>query len=155
MKALLFGREDVVRPFMEGLVQTPGAFSEGRGVGLVEVDEPTGTAELVAGCWFEKWNGVNVHMHIAAKPGRKWLSRDFLWYCFHYPFVELGCKRVTGYVEAKNLDARRFDEHLGFQIEARLKDAAPDGDVLVYVMFRDECRWLKLKPPKWAQQTEH
>jgi RimJ/RimL family protein N-acetyltransferase len=155
MKVLLFGREDVIRPFMEALVDTPGAFSEGRGVGLVDIDEETGTGTLVAGCWYEKWNGVNLHMHIAALPNKRWMSREFLRYCFHYPFVELGCKRVTGYVEASNLEARRFDEHLGFEVEATLKDAAPTGDVLVYVMWKDRCRWLKLKPHNVPKRVEH
>lgn len=151
---MLFHREDIIRPFMEELVNSPGAFSEGRGVGLLEVDEETNEVELVAACWFEKWNGANMHMHIAAKPGRRWMSREFLRYVFHYPFNECGCKRVTGYVEASNLDARRFDEHIGFKLEATLKDAAPGGDMLVYVMFKDECRWLKMKP-RTTTRTEH
>lgn len=139
---------------MESLVGTPGAFSEGRGVGLVEIDEQTNSGQLVAGCWFEKWNGVNLNIHIAAVPGRRWMTREFLWYCFHYAFNECGCKRVTGLVPASNMDARRFDEHLGFEHEATLKDAAPDGDLLVYVMWKDKCRWLKLKPHA-KQHTEH
>ena len=154
MKTLLFHREDIIRPFMEELVQSPGAFSEGRGVGLLEVDEGSGECELIAACWFEKFNGVNMHMHIAAKPGRRWMSREFLRYVFHYPFNECGCKRVTGYVESTNYDARRFDEHIGFKLEATLKDAAPGGDMLVYVMFKDECRWLKIKPRNNARM-EH
>ena len=99
--------------------------------------------ELIAGVIYEGWNGVNVWMHVAAQPGAKWLTRDYLRYCFHYPFVELGCKRVSGYVEASNELARRFDEHLGFRQEAILEGAASDGgDVILYVMRREDCRYV-------------
>jgi RimJ/RimL family protein N-acetyltransferase len=100
--------------------------------------------ELVAGVLYEGYNHHNIWMHVAAEPGKKWLNREFLRYCFHYPFVELGCNRVSGYVEAHNADARRFDEHLGFQQEAVLQGAASDGgDVILYVMRRDDCRYLE------------
>lgn len=100
--------------------------------------------ELVAGVIYEGYNQHNVWMHVAAEPGAKWLNRDFLRYSFHYPFVELGCKRVSGYVEASNSQARRFDEHLGFKQEAVLQGAASDGgDVILYVMWRNDCRYLE------------
>jgi hypothetical protein len=155
MKVLLFNNEHVIRPFMEALVGTPGAFSEGRAVGLVDVDEETSEGTLVAGCWFEKWNGVNLYMHIAALPGARWLNREFLAYCFHYPFVELNCKRVTGYIAASNFSSRRFSEHIGFEVEATLKEADPTGDVMIYVLWKDRCRWLKLKPHNATKMTEH
>jgi RimJ/RimL family protein N-acetyltransferase len=100
--------------------------------------------ELVAGVLYEGFNHHNIWMHVAAEPGKKWLNKEFLRYCFHYPFVELGCKRVSGYVEASNADARKFDEHLGFRQEAVLQDAASDGgDVILYVMRREDCRYLE------------
>ena len=96
--------------------------------------------ELIAGVIYEGFNGHNVWMHCAI-PGR--LTREFLHYCFQYPFLELGCKRVSAYVEASNAKARRFDEHLGFKPEARLRGAASDGgDVILYVMTREGCRYV-------------
>ena len=99
--------------------------------------------ELVAGVLYEGWNGVNVWMHVAAAPGRRWMNKEFLRYCFHYPFNELGCRRVSGSVDASNEEARRFDEHLGFKQEAVLHGAAADGgDVILYVMRREDCRYV-------------
>ena len=99
--------------------------------------------ELVAGVLYEGYNGVNVWMHVAAVSGRRWLNREYLRYCFYYPFVELGCKRVSGYVEDSNEAAKRFDEHLGFTREAVLRGAAADGgDVILYVMRKEDCRYL-------------
>lgn len=99
--------------------------------------------ELIAGVLYEGYTHHNIWMHVAAAPGRRWLNREYLRYCFHYPFVELGCRRVSGWVEDSNEDARRFDEHLGFKEEARLKGAARDGgDVILYVMWREDCRYV-------------
>lgn len=98
--------------------------------------------ELIAGVLYEGFNGVNCWMHVATTPGKKW-TMEFLRYCFYYPFVEVGLKRVSGAVDASNLAARRFDEHLGFEREAVLLGAAADGgDVILYVMWRDKCRYL-------------
>lgn len=108
-----------------------------KGLGL-EVD-----GELVAGVLYEGFTGHNVWMHVAAVPGRRWMTRKYLRYCFEYPFNEMGCKRVSGWVEASNADARRFDEHLGFVPEAVLTGAAHDGgDVILYVMWRSQCRFI-------------
>lgn len=100
--------------------------------------------ELVAGVLYEGFNGKNVWMHVAAEPGSQWMTRPFLRYCFEYPFNEMKVDRVSGYVNASNEAARRLDEHLGFKQEARLTGAAPDGgDVLIYVMWRQDCRFLR------------
>ena len=100
--------------------------------------------ELIAGVLYEGFNGRNVWMHVAAKPGEQWMTKSYLRYCFHYPFNEMGVDRVSGYVHEDNLAARRLDEHLGFELETRLRGAAPNGgDVLLYVMWRDKCRFLR------------
>lgn len=102
------------------------------------------SGELVAGVIYEGFNGHNMWAHVAAEPGRRWLVREYLFACFAYPFIVCGVDRLSGYVNASNTEARRVDEHLGFKEEARLRGAAPDGgDVILYVMWRDECRYLK------------
>jgi RimJ/RimL family protein N-acetyltransferase len=56
--------------------------------------------------------------------------------------VQLGVQRVTGYVPASNAAALRFDRHLGFVEEGRLREALPGGeDVIVLGMLKRECRW--------------
>ena len=99
---------------------------------------------LIAGVLYEGYTGHNIWMHVAADPGKFWLNKKFLRSCFLYPFVQLGCQRVSGWVESSNQGARKLDEHLGFKQEAVLHGAARDGgDVLVYVMWRDECRFIR------------
>ncbi len=99
--------------------------------------------ELIAGVLYDDFNGSNIWMHVAAKPNSNWLNRMYLKACFAYPFLQLNCKRVSGWVESSNTDARRFDEHLGFQQEAVLSSAARDGgDVIIYRMFKEDCRFI-------------
>lgn len=98
---------------------------------------------LTAGIVFEGYNGHNIWGHLAALPGSRWMNRAFLHACFAYPFVQCGVSRLSGYVNASNLAARRLDEHLGFQQEAVLHGAAPDGgDVIIYVMRKKDCRYV-------------
>lgn len=101
--------------------------------------------ELVAGVLYEDCNGANVFCHIAGE-GRGWLSRDFLSIIFDYPFRQLGVKRISGVVASNNEAARKLDEHLGFELEAILQDAHPEGDLYLYKMTADTCRWLKELP---------
>lgn len=131
---------DQVFPFVRSLVPGLSRCDGMTGIGLRK------DGELVAGVIYEGFNGRNVWMHVGAIPGRSWLSRAYLTVCFAYPFMQLGVERVSGYVYASNHDACRFDEHLGFKEEARLKGAAPDGgDVIIYVMWKEGCRYVDSK----------
>jgi RimJ/RimL family protein N-acetyltransferase len=131
---------DQVFPFVLSLVPGLPRFDGMTGIGLRK------DGELVAGVIYEGFNGPNVWMLVAAVPGRSWLNRAYLTACFAYPFIQLGVERVSGYVYASNQDACRFDEHLGFKEEARLKGAAPDGgDVIIYVMWKKGCRYVDSK----------
>lgn len=126
-----------VFPFVQGLITGLARADNMRAIGL------RSNGQLVAGVVYEGFNGRNVWMHVAAAPGANWLVRSYLRACFHYPFVTCGVDRVSGYVNASNTAARRFDEHLGFKEEARLCGAAPDGgDVVLYVMWKRECRYV-------------
>lgn len=144
MKRILTDCEELLAPFMDHHCHAHGAFVAGRGVALVNTDDDR-VARIIAGVWFEGFNGANMNIHVAAESGSQWMNRELLWYTFHYAFEQCRVKRLTGLVEETNYAARRFDEHLGFTLETRLKDAAPQGDLLVYVMRREDCRWLNLR----------
>jgi RimJ/RimL family protein N-acetyltransferase len=98
--------------------------------------------DLVAGVVYQQYNGSNVWMHIAIVPERR-VTFEFVWYVFHYPFIELGCKRVGASVDMSNAASRRICERVGFLEEARLRGAGSDGgDVVLYVMWKEGCRYV-------------
>ena len=45
--------------------------------------------ELIAGAVYEGFNGHNVWVHLAGTPGRRWMTRQFLYAGFAYPFIQL------------------------------------------------------------------
>lgn len=108
-------------------------------IGLVG---PTG--HLLAGVVYDNYVRVSIDMHVAAVPGKRWMTRQFLGEVFRYPFLQLGVRRVNGKVAADNAAAINFDTRLGFQLEGRIRHALDDGvDLLIFGMLREECRWLK------------
>lgn len=106
--------------------------------------------EMVAGVAYANWNGVNVECHIASDRSKRWLTREYLWTIFDYPFNQLKVKRVTLCIGEGNMDSRRFAEHLGFKLEAELADAHPTGALRIYRQFRDECRFLQVTHERMA-----
>lgn len=124
------------------------AFAKSRIVGLHQADDMRAiglrrNGEMVAAAIYEGFNGKNMWVHLAAEPGRRWMTRDFLRAGFAYPFLVCGVERLSGYVNSSNVEARRLNEHFGYRPEAVLNGAAPDGgDVLIYVMWRKDCRYV-------------
>jgi RimJ/RimL family protein N-acetyltransferase len=124
------------------------------------------SGSLIAGCIYQNFTKTDLHMHVAALPGKRWMSKAYLGECFRYPFEQLGCRRVTGLVPGRNEVAARFDEHLGFVLEGRIRQVLANGDdLLVYGMLREECRFLKVglnhgrkqygTTDGWRRETSH
>jgi len=115
-----------------------------------EVSDPvisvvSSSGKLLGGVIFDGFTGPCIFIHQAGFD-RHWMTRDLLWAAFDYPFNQLGCTKVAGTIPSTNLSLLDINLRLGFQIETRIKDAYPGGDMLILSMLRDECRWLKLKP---------
>lgn len=96
---------------------------------------------LQAGVVFDTYTGHDICMHVAVDSIRA-VTRTTLKAAFTFAFKTLNCRRITGLVPAKNEKARRFDEHLGFVLEGKKKDAFEDDDELIYGMTKAGCRWL-------------
>jgi hypothetical protein len=98
---------------------------------------------------YDGYNGASVQMHVAGEG--HWMSRDLLWAAFDYPFNVMECKVVLGLIPSGNKEALELNKHLGFQIDTVLPYAHPDGALVVMVMYRGDCRWLKAHK-HWRQQ---
>jgi hypothetical protein len=127
----------VIAQFVEFMTHVPGAFNEPyNAIGFLK------HGKLVAGVIFDNKGESNVCMHVAGV-GKHWLTPEFLFACFDYPFNQLGLRRVTGLVPKKNKQARKFDEHLGFKLEGTMKHALKNDDLLVYGLLKENCRWIQ------------
>lgn len=143
MKRLCVG-DGVVRWVEE---RVKGRFGPARGIGL---ERRVGAQwRMVAGVAYESHNGPNVVCHIAID-GAHAMTREWLRVIFDYPFNQIGVRRITVGVEEGNARSRRLVEHMGFRLEARLDRAAKSGDIFIYRMFRDECRFIARKEERKA-----
>lgn len=138
MRKIITGQDDRVAEFVAERIGMRGKFGSCATIGLEQNDS------LIAGVVYSDYNGSNVSMHVGAI-GKRWMTREYLWFCFYYPFEQMKVKRITGVVDEGNQQARQFDEHLGFKLETRLKDAGRSGDLLIYRMLKEDCRFLEMK----------
>lgn len=95
--------------------------------------------EVVAGVWYEDYNGKSVTCHIAIT-GR--MNREYLGFIFHYPFVQLGVDKIICPIKSNNDKSIRLVKNMGFEEQARLLDVFPSEDLLFFVMSKDKCRFL-------------
>jgi len=96
--------------------------------------------ELVAGAAYDCYSGTNIFAHIRID-GK--VGREFYKAIFAYPFEQLGCSRITGWVERANEKAVKLNEHFGFTVEAVMTGAAKNGgDILLMVLWKKDCKVL-------------
>lgn len=129
---------DQVLPFMQRLVPGLARSEFMTTIGLKR------RGELIAAVAYEGFNGRNIWIHVAGLAGRLWATPMWGRAVFGYPFLVCGVERISGYVNASNTASRRFARRLGFRVESTLEGAAADGgDVLIYRMWRRECRFIR------------
>jgi RimJ/RimL family protein N-acetyltransferase len=137
-KQIIHGQNDRVTEWVSRLVAEDD-FGPSVAIGLEE------DGQLIAGVVYNLYTKSGINMHVAAVPGKRWMTRDYLYACFAYPFLSARCHRVTGLVREDNLAAQKFDEHLGFKREGLIRMGCEDGtNMILYGMLRSECRWLEI-----------
>lgn len=137
MRRIVFNEKERVGAFVAALIEHVDNWgTEYEAIGHEQ------DGDLIAGVVYNFYTGPTIAMHVAGVGGH-WLSRSYLRAAFAYPFVQLGCRRVTGYVPSTNVAARRFNERIGFQFESTMVGGWWDDDIIVYRMLKDDCRWLQ------------
>ena len=112
-----------------------GSFSSATGTAIgLEKD-----GSLIAGVMYENWNQKSITAHMAIT-GR--LTRSFLGAIFRYAFEKCGVHKVILPISSGNVKSTKFVQKLGFTEEARICDAALDGDVILYTLKKNDCRYL-------------
>lgn len=99
--------------------------------------------KIVAGVIYDGFTHASISIHSRIDEP-KLVSREFYWAVFDYPFNQLKVKRLTGIVKTSNEKANSFNEKIGFKKEALLRNYFPNDDAIIYVMWPEDCRFLKL-----------
>lgn len=119
-------------------VQIGCAFPDNsRAIGM-EVDD-----EMVAVTVWNCFEEHNCLISIASDKSRRWMTREYLFRSFYYPFAQLGLPRVTVKVDEDNLDSVLLGVHLGFNFEGAMRKAAPGGRrEIIMGLLKEDCRWI-------------
>jgi len=137
MNELIYGQDERLLLWAAERIGVPCFRDDARTIGYAR------DGELMAVVVFDGFSPVDCNMHIASDGTRRWLTRELLTAAFAYPFIQCGLRRVTGLVPAKNTDALRFDQHLGFRREGYHHKAAQNGgDLISLGLLRENCRFI-------------
>ena len=99
--------------------------------------------ELRAVAVFCEFQGNMCTFHLCGT-GSHWMSKEFLWAMFDYPFEKLGLKVILAVIAGNNEKSLRLSRKLGFKELAKIPDAIDDGGLVIFTMRPDDCRWLTL-----------
>lgn len=95
---------------------------------------------VVVYCNFQ---GKSCQTHICSV-GSHWITKDFLWAMFDYPFEKLGLKVILGVISGVNKKSLKLSRKLGFEDIANIPDAHNDGDLVILTMRPHQCKWLHI-----------
>jgi L-amino acid N-acyltransferase YncA len=95
--------------------------------------------QTIAGVIYENWNQASIMCHIAVE-GR--MTKGYLKAIFAYPFEICKVKKIIVPVTSDNVKSLKFVTNMGFVEEARIKDGAPNGDIIFLTLAREKCRFL-------------
>lgn len=137
MKSELSFDPDLVGPWV--CQRTNGTWVKDRGSVIGKVKD----GQMVAGVLYEDWSGTNLVCHIAGESD--WADRYFLAVIFDFPFNQQGAKRITAPVCSSNAKSIALLIKMGFNLEAKLLGATAKGDLLLFSMFKDNCKYIRGK----------
>lgn len=137
MNTLIYGQDDrLIQWAFERMAFT--ARSDAKAIGWG--NETTGSLNAVV-IW-DGFSECDCNIHVCSDETGHWLRRPLLLATFSHPFLQWGCRRVTTLTHENNAAALRFNRHLGFKQEGVCRNAAPDGDIIIMGMLREECRYI-------------
>lgn len=111
--------------------------------------------EIVAAAVYNQYRHPNIQVTFVTSSPR-WASPGAIRAILKYPFVQLGCKRITAITEATNQPARAFLCRLGFKEEGFHPDSLPSGDSVTYGLLAcDAVRWIGAKRPSAEEKHLH
>lgn len=99
-------------------------------------------SDIVAAAVFYNYRAPDIEIAFVTT-NKRWATPQVVRGIFRYPFIQLGCKRITALTEVTNQPTRAFLCRLGFREEGYHVDAFLTGDGISYGLLRkDASRWL-------------
>lgn len=124
--------------------KTGTRYLDGVGLGLVK------NGKIIAAAMYDHYlnNSIQIHIVIEGK-----LTREAIFVAFDYPFRQLKVKKLIGVIDSTNAPSLKYTEHIGFIKEAEIKDAGFHGNLWIYTMTPDQCKYLGENYGRLAKST--
>lgn len=90
---------------------------------------------------YKNYSSGDVEMVCAGEPG--WVTPGVVRFALGYPFLALGCNRITCLAARRNKAMRGYLHRMGFKLEGVKRKALEGHDVMIYGL-------LKAEADKWA-----
>jgi RimJ/RimL family protein N-acetyltransferase len=135
---LVYGEDERIARWVHGKIpHMLTGFENMKALGVVD-----DALNIIGGVVYHEYRGNDIQISCASV-SRRWLCRKFLHAMFFYPFITLGCDRVSSCVPSRNMHTRRFIEGLGFQTEGVMRRGFAADDCVIYGLLREECKFIK------------
>ncbi len=132
-----FNQHPAYLAFAEGVLQVK--FDMRAVTWLTSLDQNGSILGVVV---FSRFTTGNCEVTVAARTSH-FLTKRFLLASCAYPFIQLGCRRVTAIIAAGNERSLSLAQQLGFKEEGELVDWFPSGNAKILGLLRKNCKWLK------------
>lgn len=136
---LVFGADQVVAEFVRRRI--PGAedgFGPCTAIGVIRNER------LIGGVVYHNYQQSYRSIQVSfAFDSPLWATPFVLRAVCRYPFIQLGCDRVTALVIKKNKRSRKMVEGIGFKLEGVARKGFGRDDCCIYGLLRPECRFLE------------
>lgn len=137
--SILIGAESIIIPFVQARVPyVEEGFGPCSAIGVVR------DGKIIGGVVYHQYRERDGDIMVSLAFDRPhWALPYTLRMLFTYPFVTLGCERITAAIPRSNARSRRICERLGFKLEGVCRKAfGRKEDAMLYGILRSECRYL-------------
>jgi len=131
---VIITKTSIVCPWVSERTETP-INSGATGIGLVQ------GGKLVAGVMYDRYTGRSIMATIAID--NLLPSKEFWKVIFDYPFNQLAVEKILVTISSGNKQSIRLAWKLGFRLVGVIDDIYDDGDMLIGVLYKHECKWLE------------
>lgn len=100
----------------------------------------TKDGKINAGVIFDRYNHASISSSIAVEAP---LTREFVKFILNYAFNTANVNCIVNVVSTANAKSLRLTEHFGFKRVAVIPNAMPDGDMVIYTITKEQCKFMR------------
>ena len=141
--------EYIGQPFLRNWMMQRNNFEYTNG--LVCLGNRSSKGHILGVVGYDHWTGRSCVMHVVGRPG--WLTKMFMWAAFDFPFNQAKCEVIFAKLPAGNKPVVDLTLKLGFKPVCTVPDVYPEGDEVIFGMYRSDCKWLEIKHEQVAKDT--